>query len=60
LTATTRQPVSRRSILLGVAAAVGGRKLAAIAGAILAARHHQIPVLLDGLCDRRGRSADTS
>jgi nicotinate-nucleotide--dimethylbenzimidazole phosphoribosyltransferase len=33
---------------LGVAAAMGGRELAAIAGAILAARHHQIPVLLDG------------
>jgi nicotinate-nucleotide--dimethylbenzimidazole phosphoribosyltransferase len=33
---------------LGVAAAVGGRELAAIAGAILAARHHGIPVLLDG------------
>jgi nicotinate-nucleotide--dimethylbenzimidazole phosphoribosyltransferase len=33
---------------LGVAAAMGGRELAAIAGAVLAARHHQIPVLLDG------------
>jgi nicotinate-nucleotide--dimethylbenzimidazole phosphoribosyltransferase len=33
---------------LGVAAAMGGRELAAIAGAILAARRHQIPVLLDG------------
>jgi nicotinate-nucleotide--dimethylbenzimidazole phosphoribosyltransferase len=33
---------------LGVAAAMGGRELAAIAGAILAARHHNIPVLLDG------------
>jgi nicotinate-nucleotide--dimethylbenzimidazole phosphoribosyltransferase len=33
---------------LGVAAAMGGRELAAIAGAILAARHHKIPVLLDG------------
>ncbi len=33
---------------LDVAAAMGGRELAAIAGAILAARHHQIPVLLDG------------
>lgn len=33
---------------LAVAAAMGGRELAAIAGAILAARHHQIPVLLDG------------
>jgi nicotinate-nucleotide--dimethylbenzimidazole phosphoribosyltransferase len=33
---------------LPVAAALGGRELAAIAGAILAARRHQIPVLLDG------------
>ena len=33
---------------LGVAAALGGRELAAIAGAILAARANQIPVLLDG------------
>jgi len=33
---------------LAVAAALGGRELAAIAGAIVAARRHQIPVLLDG------------
>lgn len=33
---------------LAVAAAMGGRELAAIAGAVLAARNHQIPVLLDG------------
>jgi nicotinate-nucleotide--dimethylbenzimidazole phosphoribosyltransferase len=33
---------------LEVAAALGGRELAAIAGAILAARTHRIPVLLDG------------
>jgi nicotinate-nucleotide--dimethylbenzimidazole phosphoribosyltransferase len=33
---------------LGVAAALGGRELAAIAGAVLAARCHRIPVLLDG------------
>jgi nicotinate-nucleotide--dimethylbenzimidazole phosphoribosyltransferase len=33
---------------LEVAAALGGRELAAIAGAVLAARHHRIPVLLDG------------
>ena len=33
---------------LRVAAALGGRELAAIAGAMLAARRHQIPVLLDG------------
>jgi nicotinate-nucleotide--dimethylbenzimidazole phosphoribosyltransferase len=33
---------------LAVAAALGGRELAAIAGAILSARRHRIPVLLDG------------
>ena len=33
---------------LAVAAALGGRELAAIAGAILAARRHHIPVMLDG------------
>jgi nicotinate-nucleotide--dimethylbenzimidazole phosphoribosyltransferase len=33
---------------LAVAAALGGRELAAIAGAVLAARQHRIPVLLDG------------
>lgn len=33
---------------LAVAAALGGRELAAIAGAVLAARRHQIPVMLDG------------
>jgi nicotinate-nucleotide--dimethylbenzimidazole phosphoribosyltransferase len=33
---------------LAVAAALGGRELAALAGAILAARRHRIPVLLDG------------
>jgi nicotinate-nucleotide--dimethylbenzimidazole phosphoribosyltransferase len=33
---------------LAVAAALGGRELAAIAGAVLAARRHRIPVLLDG------------
>jgi nicotinate-nucleotide--dimethylbenzimidazole phosphoribosyltransferase len=33
---------------LRVAAALGGRELAAIAGAVLAARRHRIPVLLDG------------
>ena len=33
---------------LAIAAALGGRELAAIAGATLAARHHHIPVLLDG------------
>jgi nicotinate-nucleotide--dimethylbenzimidazole phosphoribosyltransferase len=33
---------------LRVAAALGGRELAGIAGAVLAARRHRIPVLLDG------------
>jgi nicotinate-nucleotide--dimethylbenzimidazole phosphoribosyltransferase len=33
---------------LKIAAALGGRELAAILGATLAARHHTIPVLLDG------------
>jgi nicotinate-nucleotide--dimethylbenzimidazole phosphoribosyltransferase len=33
---------------LRVAAALGGRELAAILGAVLAARHRRIPVLLDG------------
>jgi nicotinate-nucleotide--dimethylbenzimidazole phosphoribosyltransferase len=33
---------------LKVAAALGGRELAGIAGAILAARRHRIPALLDG------------
>lgn len=33
---------------LAIAAALGGRELAAILGATLAARHHGIPVLLDG------------
>ena len=33
---------------LAVAAALGGRELAAITGAVLAARRHHIPVLLDG------------
>jgi len=33
---------------LRAAAAVGGRELAAILGATLAARHHGVPVLLDG------------
>lgn len=33
---------------LAALASVGGRELAAIFGAVLAARHHRIPVLLDG------------
>jgi len=44
--------LSRHRPLLGdplqVAAALGGRELAAILGATLAARHRNIPVLLDG------------
>ena len=37
-----------RSEPLALAAALGGRELAAILGAALAARHRRIPVLLDG------------
>lgn len=33
---------------LAIARALGGRELAAILGATLAARHHHVPVLLDG------------
>lgn len=33
---------------LSIISAIGGRELAAIAGAVLAARHQRIPVLLDG------------
>ncbi len=33
---------------LAIAAALGGRELAALLGATLAARHHCVPVLLDG------------
>lgn len=33
---------------LAIARALGGRELAAILGAVLAARHHHLPVLLDG------------
>jgi nicotinate-nucleotide--dimethylbenzimidazole phosphoribosyltransferase len=44
--------LARHAALLGdplsSAAALGGRELAAILGAALAARHHRIPVLLDG------------
>ena len=36
------------ALLLGPRLRLGGRELAAIAGAIIAARHHRIPVLLDG------------
>ena len=44
--------VARHAGVMGdpllIAAALGGRELAAILGATLAARHHRIPVLLDG------------
>lgn len=33
---------------LAVLACLGGREIAAMAGAILAARHHRVPVILDG------------
>ena len=39
---------SARTDALAALAAVGGRELAAMAGAIAAARHRRIPVLLDG------------
>ena len=40
---------------LRIAAALGGRELAAILGATLAARRHSIPVLLDGfVCTAAG------
>jgi nicotinate-nucleotide--dimethylbenzimidazole phosphoribosyltransferase len=46
------QALARHAAILGeplrVAAALGGRELAAILGAALAARHLRIPVLLDG------------
>ena len=51
LTAIEAALEHHRAILgdpLKVAAALGGRELAAIAGAVLAARRHRIPVLLDG------------
>jgi nicotinate-nucleotide--dimethylbenzimidazole phosphoribosyltransferase len=37
-----------RGDVLAIAAALGGRELAAILGAVLAARRHGVPVLLDG------------
>lgn len=50
--ATVQQALHRHRDILGdplaVAVALGGRELAAIAGAFLAARHHRIPTLLDG------------
>jgi nicotinate-nucleotide--dimethylbenzimidazole phosphoribosyltransferase len=49
--AIDRALATHRAILddpLRVAAAVGGRELAAILGATLVARHRRIPVLLDG------------
>lgn len=49
--AVTKALARHRDVLddpLAIAAALGGRELAAILGATLAAREHSIPVLLDG------------
>jgi nicotinate-nucleotide--dimethylbenzimidazole phosphoribosyltransferase len=50
--ATVEAAVTGHAALLDdplmVAAALGGRELAAVAGATLAARRHRIPMLLDG------------
>lgn len=50
--ATVEAALARHAQVLGhplqVAAALGGRELAAMAGAVLAARRHRIPTLLDG------------
>jgi nicotinate-nucleotide--dimethylbenzimidazole phosphoribosyltransferase len=50
--AAVQAAIQRHSMLfddpLAVAATLGGRELAALAGATLAARRHRIPVLLDG------------
>jgi nicotinate-nucleotide--dimethylbenzimidazole phosphoribosyltransferase len=50
--AAVNAAIQRHSMLfddpLAVAAALGGRELAALAGATLAARRYRIPVLLDG------------
>jgi nicotinate-nucleotide--dimethylbenzimidazole phosphoribosyltransferase len=48
LQAALRRHVTILGDPLAVAAAIGGRELAAIVGATLAARHHRIPTLLDG------------
>lgn len=48
VTAALRQHANTRDDPLATAVALGGRELAAIVGATLAARGHQIPVLLDG------------
>ena len=45
--ALARHPGARRDPLTALAC-VGGRELAAIAGAVVAARHARVPVLLDG------------
>ena len=49
---SSTRALARHAALLGdplaLAAALGGRELAAILGAALAARRHRIPVLLDG------------
>lgn len=50
--AVIRTALKRHAAILGdplsVLAALGGRELAAMAGAILAARMHRVPVMLDG------------
>ena len=46
--AALKRHVAIRNDPLALAAALGGRELAAIAGATLAARAHRIPMLLDG------------
>ena len=51
-------PIARNAVAL--LAAVGGRELAAIAGAVLAARMRSIPVMLDGYTSTAAASALTA
>ena len=51
-------PIARNVVAL--LAAVGGRELAAIAGAVLAARVRSIPVMLDGYTSTAAASALTA
>ena len=51
-------PIARNTVAL--LAAVGGRELAAIAGAVLAARLRSIPVMLDGYTSTAAASALTA
>ena len=51
-------PIARNAVAL--LAAVGGRELAAIAGAVLAARVRSIPVMLDGYTSTAAASALTA